>query len=113
MKMKDQCMLSKAQRHEMLCINRENGDKLAQAVDILTDIRNVLRRTVAQDRNIARKPRQSRDQQRQLSIALEAAETDPMHNIKKAAEFAFRNAKGYASVDSLRYALRKMWNSRK
>ena len=56
-KMKDQCMLSKAQRHEMLCINRQNGDKLAQAVDILTDIRNMLRRTVAQDCNIVRKPR--------------------------------------------------------
>ena len=113
MKMKDQCMLSKAQRHEMLCINRQNGDKLAQAVGILTDIRNVLRRAVAQDQNIVRKPRQSRDQLRQLSIALEVVERDPVHNVKRAAELAFRNTKGYASIGSLEYALRRKWNSRK
>ena len=111
--MKDQCMLSKAQRHEMLCINRQNGDKLAQAVDILTDIRNMVRRTAAQDRNIVRKPRQSRDQLRQLSIALEALERDPLRNVKKAAEYAFKNATGYTTAHSLENVLRRKWNSRK
>ena len=111
--MKDQGMPSYVQWQEMLCINRQNGDKLAQAVDILTDIRNMVRRTAAQDRNIVRKPRQSRDQLRQLSIALAAVERDPLHNVKRAAEFAFKNSVGYSSVHSLENAMAAKLNSRK
>ena len=111
--MKDQGIPSSVQWQEMLCINRQKSDRLAQAVGILTDIRNVLRRAVAQDQNIARKPRQSRDQLRQLSIALAAVERDPLHNVKRAAEFAFKNSVGYSSVHSLENAMATKLNSRK
>ena len=97
---------SSAERHEMLYLMR-------QQIDILADIRNLLRRIATDDANITRRPRQSREQLRQLSIALEVLENDPLHNVKRAAEFAFRKSSGYNSTHSLEVALGRKWNSRK
>ena len=97
---------SSAERHEMLYLMR-------QQIDILADIRNLLRRIATNDANITRRPRQSREQLRQLSIALEVLERDPLHNVKKAAEYAFKNATGYTTAHSLENVLRRKWNSRK
>ena len=66
-----------------------------------------LRRIVAEDANITRKPRRSKDQLRQFSIALAALERDPLHNVKKAAEYAFKNATGYTTAHSLENVLRR------
>ena len=85
---------------------------IAELTDVLVEVRNLLKRGVVQDGNITRKPRRSREQLRQLSIALAALEKDPLHNVKKAAEFAFKKAKGYVSVDSLRHVLASKWNAR-
>ena len=85
---------------------------LEQQNDLLADIRNLLRRVVARDGQIPRKPRRSKEQMRQLSIAIEAVEKDPLHNVKRAAEFAFKKANGYKTAHSLENALRNKWNFR-
>ena len=97
---------SSAERHEMLYLMRQQND-------ILADMRKLLRRIATDGANITRKPRQSRDQLRQLSIALEALERDPLRNVKIAAEYAFKNAIGYTTVHSPEVVLRRKWNSRK
>ena len=104
---------SSAERHEMLYLMRQQNDMMQQQGDMLADMRNLLRRIVAEDANITRKPRRSKDQLRQLSIALEALERDPLRNVKKAAEYAFKNATGYTTAHSLENVLRRKWNSRK
>ena len=92
-------------KDSILCLLRQQNELLAE-------MRSLLRKLAAEDGKIGRKPRQSREQLRQLSIALDALDKDPLHNVKKAAEFAFRNAKGYGSVESLRIVLQRKWNSR-
>ena len=85
---------------------------LRQQNELLAEMRSLLRKIAAENGKIGRKPRQSREQLRQLSIALDALKKDPLHNVKKAAEFAYRNAEGYSSAKSLEVVLRKRWNSR-
>jgi hypothetical protein len=85
---------------------------LRQQNELLAEMRNLLRKIAADSGKVGRKPRQSREQLRQLSIALDALRKDPLHNVKKAAEFAYRNASGYSSAHSLEVALGRKWNSR-
>jgi len=93
-------------RHgEILHLIRQQNEMLAR-------ILNLLRRSAAQDSNLARKPRRSREQSRQLSIAIAEVQKDPLHNVRRAASIAFKMAKGYSSVHSLENALAAKWNTR-
>ena len=85
---------------------------LRQQNELLAEMRNLLRKIAVENGKIGRKPRQSREQLRQLSIALDALKKDPLHNVSKAAAYAFKNSKGYSSFETLRVVLRRKWNAR-
>ena len=68
--------------------------------------------TIANAQRSLRRPRRSVEQTRQLSLALEVLKKDPLHNVRSAARYAFKKAKGYKSLESLQQALHKRWNCR-
>ena len=59
-----------------------------------------------------RRPRRTKAQSWQLSLALDALRSDSRHNVKGAARYAFKNTKGYKSLGALHQALRNQWNCR-
>ena len=83
---------------------------LREQNELLGVIINLLRKVVNSEAEQAKSPRRSQDQLRQLALAYETLKADPLHNIKRAAEYAFRKTKGYKTVASLRFALREKWN---
>ena len=90
---------------EVLNILREQNQLLGVIITIL-------RKVVNSEAEQSRRPRRSKDQLRQLALAYEALKADPQHNVRRAAQYAFRKTAGYKTVHTLELALHKMWNRR-
>ena len=59
-----------------------------------------------------RRPRRTKAQSWQLSLALDELRSDSRHNVRSAAKYAFGKGTGYKTLGSLYEAVRRKWNSR-
>ncbi len=85
---------------------------LREQNELLGVIIGLLRKVVNSEAEQSRRPRRSKDQLRQLALAYETLKADPQHNVRRAAQYAFRKTAGYKTVHTLELALHKMWNRR-
>lgn len=91
--------------YKILCaLNHQN--------ELLERLCRLVGKLVNSEAEMERRPRRSVEQTRQLSLALEVLKKDPLHNVRSAARYAFKKAKGYKSLESLQQALHKRWNCR-
>ena len=103
---KTRCAETGAQHEpEVLNILREQNELLGVIIGLL-------RKVVNSEAEQSRRPRRSKDQLRQLALAYETLKADPQHNVRRAAQYAFRKTAGYKTVHTLELALHKMWNCR-
>ena len=96
--------------HNILCLLQTQNLLIAEQNKKLDRVAVLLERMVRRDNAAKKAVSRDKGKLRQLKCALDILRDDPLHNINRAANMAYRRMKGYETTAALYQALYREWN---
>lgn len=96
--------------HNILCLLQTQNLLIAEQNKKLDRVAVLLERIVRRDNAAKKAVSRDKGKLRQLKCALDILRDDPLHNINRAANMAYRRMKGYETTAALYQALYREWN---
>ena len=93
-----------------MCLLQTQNLLIAEQNKKLDRVAVLLERIVRRDTAAKKAVSRDKGKTRQLQCALEILRDDPLHNINRAANMAYRRMKGYETTVALYTALYREWN---